>query len=374
MIRNLVIIAAGFLVLACQKKNTEETSRPAGSGVSYAQRFSMEEYEGYNVLTVNKLWQGSDESASYLLYEGEVPTAIDASQYTLIPYPVQSIVSNSTTHLAFLEILGVEQRLKGFAQTQYIYSESIRSQLDQGLLQEVGHEGQLDVERILGIDPDVILAFSSGSENRQLAKLEELGQPVVMTPDYLEPDILGRAEWIKFIGHLTGKEDEAEAYFSQIAAAYDSLTTMVNDVERPSVFSGTLYGGTWFMPAGNNYNALLMKDAGAEYLWTDAAGTGWINLDFEAVYAKAYQADFWIGVADYQSIEALVAADERYANFEAVKTGQVYGYTKRMSTSGGNDYFESGNANPHLLLADHIKILHPELLPDYELFYYKKLE
>lgn len=374
MIRNLVVIVAGFFVFACQKKPSQETTQAANAGVSYAQRFSVEEHEGYKVLHVNKLWQGSDESASYLLYEEEPPAAVDASQYTLIPYPVQSIVSNSTTHLAFLELLGVEDRLKGFAQTQYIYSESINSQLDQGRLQEVGHEGQLDVERIMGINPDVVLAFSSGSENRQLAKLEELGQAVVMTPDYLEPDILGRAEWIKFIGHLTGKEEEANRYFDQVATAYDSLQELVKNIQPKTVLSGSLYGGTWFMPDGHNYNSLLIAEAGGQYLWSDSPGTGWLNLDFEAVYAKAYQAHYWIGVADYKSLEALIAADERYANFKAVKSGEVYAYTKRLSEKGGNDYFESGNANPHLLLADHIKILHPELLPDYELYYYRKLE
>ena len=41
---------------------------------------------------------------------------------------------------------------------------------------------------------------------------------------------------------------------------------------------------------------------------------------------------------------------------------------------GGNDYWESGAVSPHLILADLVKIFHPQLLPDHELVYYQKLE
>lgn len=371
--RQLSLFLVITLFWGCETTtNSKAAEEP--TGVSYAERFSVEEHEGYKIIRINKPWNGSDEEIAYLLYDGVIPAGIDESAYIMVPYPVQRIVSNSTTHLAFLEILGVEDRLVGFADTQYIYSEQINQQVANEQTLEVGNEGQLDVERILSLQPDVILAFSSGSENRQLNKLEELGQTVVMTPDYMEPTILGRAEWIKFIGHLTGKDKEAEAYFDKVATAYDSLLALVQTEQRPTVFSGSLYGGSWFMPSGNNYNGLMIQEAGGEYLWSDTEASGWLNLDFEAVYAKAYEAQYWIGVADYKSLEAMKNADERYAGFKAYTDGNIYGYTRRTSERGGNDYFESGNAQPHLLLADHVKILHPELLPDYELYYYQQLQ
>lgn len=373
MIQNLKVLVLALLILSscAPTKNQTQEKNP---GVSYAERFSVEQFEAYKILHVNQLWQGSDEKADYLLYEDELPTDLDLSKYVVMEYPLQSLVSNSTTHLAFLEVLGVADRLKGFAQSQYIYSDFYRERLDSGQLKEIGSEGQVDAELVLSLEPDAFLAFSSGMENRQLNKLEELGQTIVMTPDYLESTLLGRAEWIKFFGSLTGKEQEATAYFDMVVASYDSLKRLVAEVEAPAVMSGSLYGGSWFMPAGNNYNSILIREAGGSYLWAESEGSGWLNLDFEAVYAKAFAADYWIGVSDYKSLDELVTADERYGKFKAVKEGRVYGYTKRLSPSGGNDYFESGNANPHILLADHIKILHPELLPDHELYYYERLE
>ena len=45
-----------------------------------------------------------------------------------------------------------------------------------------------------------------------------------------------------------------------------------------------------------------------------------------------------------------------------------------MNGLGGNDYYESGIVRPDLVLEDFIRILHPEVLPDNDLFYYKNLE
>jgi iron complex transport system substrate-binding protein len=68
-----------------------------------------------------------------------------------------------------------------------------------------------------------------------------------------------------------------------------------------------------------------------------------------------------------------LAADERYANFAALQQGRVYNNNACQNAHGGNDYWETGVANPHLVLADLIKIFHPELVPDHELMWYRPL-
>ena len=45
-----------------------------------------------------------------------------------------------------------------------------------------------------------------------------------------------------------------------------------------------------------------------------------------------------------------------------------------MLASGANDFWESAIARPDLILSDVIAILHPEILPDYQLFYAEKLK
>lgn len=345
------------------------------SGIQYAERFDVQYQNGVKLITIDKPWQGSEVPIQYLLYTDSIPVqyAGDASLIK-IKIPVKSIVSNLTTQLALMDELGVTDRLTGFAQTQFIYSLAILDRVEKGIVKEVGPDGKLDIESIINLNPDIVLAFSSGSENRQLEKLKELGMNVVMNAGYMETSVLGRFEWIKFLGHLTGTEDRAVEVFDQKALVYDSLVQLVKGRPQPTVITGTLYGGTWYMPAGQNYGANITSAAGGDYLWKDDQSTGWLSMDFESVFEQGYNADYWIGVASYTTLDQLKQADERYSEFEAFKNGNVYSYMARVNEVGANDYFESGNVNPEKLLADHIKILHPELLPDYELYYYMKLE
>ncbi|NJM56291.1 MAG: hypothetical protein HC857_00870 [Synechococcales cyanobacterium RU_4_20] len=97
-------------------------------------------------------------------------------------------------------------------------------------------------------------------------------------------------------------------------------------------------------------------------------------LDFEAVFERAVGAEFWLNVSqDWQTTGDAIAADPRYGNFAALAQGRVFSPNARLNETGGNDYWESGVVQPHLVLADLIKIFHPDLLPDHGLVYYKPL-
>ena len=197
---------------------------------------------------------------------------------------------------------------------------------------------------------------------------------MVINADYMENSAIGKAEWLKFVSVFFDKEELANTYFDDLVIRYKFLQAKVTKVSTISVFSGTLYGGTWYMPGGKNYGALLFSESGGDYVWSDYTSVGWLNIPFESVYEKAHSTDVWIGASSFQSLDELEDADSRYADFKAFKNKKVYSYINRVNEVGANDYFESGTINPDLILADLIKILHPELLPDYELYYYKRLQ
>ncbi len=97
-------------------------------------------------------------------------------------------------------------------------------------------------------------------------------------------------------------------------------------------------------------------------------------FSFEAVYDAGLDAAMWMpGTYGTQTLADLAALDERYADFAAFKHDAVYNFDARENDRGGNDYFESGAANPQIILADLIKILHPDLLPDHALYYFRQL-
>jgi iron complex transport system substrate-binding protein len=67
-------------------------------------------------------------------------------------------------------------------------------------------------------------------------------------------------------------------------------------------------------------------------------------------------------------------ADSRYTAFKAFKNSKIYSYTARISENGGYDFYESAIVRPDLVLADLIKILYPEKLPEHKLYYYEQLK
>ena len=72
-------------------------------------------------------------------------------------------------------------------------------------------------------------------------------------------------------------------------------------------------------------------------------------------------------------LDSLLAMDTRYAEFKAFAQGSVYNYNARVTDAGGSDYFESGVANPDIILKDLIRIFYPDLLPEHALYYYQQL-
>ena len=143
---------------------------------------------------------------------------------------------------------------------------------------------------------------------------------------------------------------------------------------KPTVLSGIVYGDAWFLPAGQNYAAKLLRDAGYKYYWDGDPTNGFLELSFEAVYEKAHDADFWISVGSFSTLKEIENADHRYAKFKPFQQKQVFGSNARKGAKGGSEFLELGYLRPDIILKDLVKIAHPELLKDHVLYFHEKLE
>ena len=209
----------------------------------------------------------------------------------------------------------------------------------------------------------------------KLDKIKSFGIPVIINAEYLEDHPLGRAEWIKYMALFLGKEKEADSIFNVIKNEYLRNQKIVESITtKPTVISGILYGDTWFLPGGQNYGAKIFRDAGYQYLWSEDTNNGFLKLSFESVLSKGREADYWIGVGNFKSREEMKSSEERYTLFQPFQKGTIYTYDARVGATGGSEYLELGYSRPDIILKDLIKIAHPELLPDYELYFHKRLD
>ena len=345
--------------------------------LQYAQGFRVDYFDDYRVVTVLAPGGGEQEKVQYVLVQRGHKSPDGYEGVPRIEIPVRTLITTSTTHLPHLEKLGEVHSLIGIDNIKFVNSEVVNQRFAEGKLTEVGRDRTIDLEKVLVLQPDLVIADTYTQEN-VLVALQEAGVPVVINAAYAESSLLGRVEWIKFVGAFFNKEERATAQLDSIVVRYEAFRSLTQNLpmdKRPTVFGGSLWRGTWFMAGGKTYPAQLLRDAGANYLWADDDSRQSLALDFETVYEKAHDADCWITMKNgWFSRDDVVAEDERYRKFTAFETGNVFNANARLNAHGGNDYWETGLIEPDVVLADIIKILHPHLLPNHQLKYYRKLD
>lgn len=348
---------------------------PAKADFEYAQGVTVEYFNSYRVVNILP-FAGAEKPFQYVLVHCGTPTPDGYEDAQIIETPVQNIVALSTVYLPHLITLGVEDTLLAVDEFDYVNSPEIRTRINAGVIDEIGGGGAVNIELALDLEPDVVLTYASGSAEYDAHPiLLDAGIPVLVTSEYLDTSALAQAEWIKLTAMLYNREAEANAFFDGLVERYTGLVELAAGVdEKPTVMVNTPFSGTWYMAGGDSYLGHLLADAGADYLWADDTSAQTIPLSVEEVLDKASNADFWVNVLFWDSLETGIAEDERFTEFAPFQNNTVWAVNKAVNEFGGNDYYETGVANPDLILADLIAIFHPDLLPDHEFRFYQPLE
>lgn len=376
--KRLFILLIAAALFSCTPRKDTETSLSQNSTIytiRYAKGFTVTYNGNIKHVEVNAPFQGATSGYRYLLVPKEEQVPPHEPNVRVVRTPVESIVCTSTTHIPLLDYLDVTDKLVGFPTTDYISSEKARAHIDAGKVEDLGIDKGINLERLAVLKPDLVMGYTMTGDYGQFKKMEELGASVVLNSEYLERHPLGRAEWIKFVALFFNKEEMADSVFNEIEKNYLGIKQIASHVDyKPTILSGVVYGDAWFLPGGQNYAARLLEDAGCHYLWSDDSTSGFLELSFESVYAKANNADRWIGVGSFESLDEIKAADHRYTKFKPFLQKEVYTFNARVGAKGGSEFLELGYLRPDIILKDLVKIAHPELLPEYTLFFHRKLE
>jgi iron complex transport system substrate-binding protein len=364
------------LLFACQNKTQKTTTiSKTNNQIEFAKGLSIQNFEDFTLVSVRNLWPESTVSFQYLTHKKGVQIPDSLQHLSAIEVPVQTSVVTSTTHIPGLTLLEEAASLVGFPNLDYISSTVIRQRIEAGLIREVGSNLSLNTEVLLDLSPDVMIAFGVDGQRESHLLLQKSGIPVVYNGDWMEQNPLGRAEWIKLFGVLFDKQKEANILFEQIKTDYleaKKLSQKVSD--KPTVMAGSIYEETWYLPQGESWAAQFLKEANAAYLWESSQGNGSLSLSFETVLETAQNADFWIGPGQFTSYKAMLDSNPNYAYFKAFQDRKVYSFSSKKGKTGGVIYYEEASSRPDLVLKDLIKILHPNLLPDYELYFFEPLD
>ena len=324
---------------------------------------------GYLMEVLNP-WDSTQKLGRYaLLKEGCQVDQCPVAGLETVSLPVKSVVSFSSTQWSMFLLMDEIDRVKGILEGRYVHDDRMKTLLEHGTVKDVGTESAKNIELMIQMHPDILLYSPYFDGNQDPLKVT--GAVLFPFADYLETTPLGRAEWIRVIGLLTGRETYADSCFEAIVHRYDRLKTLCADVEqKPTVFSDLAFNGQWYVAGGQSYIARLFADAGADYIWKDNPSTASFPLDSETILAQARHADFW-RVANSSSLPmtypSLQKENAVYGLFDAYRNRHII-----VCDIQETGYFETSQLEPDVLLADFIYFFHPERLAAVEMDYAPK--
>jgi iron complex transport system substrate-binding protein len=353
-----------------QSEPTVETT-----SLFFAKGFRIEKRGGVSIVTVTNAWKPDAEPAKYVLVPKDAAVPDEFANAAVIRIPVAKYAAMSTTHLSCFDELGRLGGLVGFTDVKRVTNQKVRDGFAEGRIKPIGAGGSNSMEAVAGLGCEALFASDFEEDAPKRAEtLRRLGVEVVLAADFAENHPLGRAEWIRFFAAFFDEDAKAEKLFRNQVAEYERLTKLASKVKsKPTVLLNAPFGGTWHVPGGKSHAAKLLADAGADYLWKDVDSSGSQPLQFEAVFVKAVDAEFWLNPGQFGSLADLKKEDERFEKFAAFRGGRVFNNDGKKSRDGGSDYWETGVNHPERVLADLIAALHPELLPNHSMNWYRKL-
>lgn len=374
----LAAILAVMILQNCSRHSKDSTNHNTPLEkikIQYAEGFSINRYEGYTRINVFNAFQDQPDTLRYnLVSRGiEVPESLPQGQ--LIRTPVRRMIATSTTHIALTDMLNANDIITGMVGARYAYNPEIREGVAAGKVTAFD-EGEFNNEVALNLQPDLIMiSAGQASQYDSYRLLVESGIAVFVNAEWLERTPLGKAEWLKVMGELLEKREEAQEAFQKVAHRYEELKKKASQIgNQPLVINNMPYKGAWFVSGGNSFTAQYLKDAGADYPWYKNESTGGLRLDFETVYEAGLRADVWLNPGTAITKADVLAKDPRFSDFKSFQNGRIFNNTKRMNSAGGNDFWETGVVRPDLILSDLITILHTEPVVSDSLYFYQKVE
>lgn len=267
------------------------------------------------------------------------------------------IAVTSATQVGFLAALGHEKDIVAASTPSRMYN------LKHEVV-DIGADFELNVEALLRIHPDVLLLTDYDFEIKGVRQVESAGIRTYYLREWRETDAIARAGWIDSIATIVNEHERADSILTSMRQNYAQLLVLLAGAERPLVLSGQNYRGTWNIPTPIGYMGELIHDAGGD-IGNDERKVQSLPLTPEKVIRMYSEAEVWIGV-NARTYKELYDLDRKHAWIRAYKEKRVYNWQRHCTSTGANDYWETGVVHPDYILSDLIWAFYPDKLPDYQ--------
>lgn len=283
----------------------------------------------------------AEEESEAEISDTEYPltlTGTDGEEVTIESEP-EKIVSMGPNMTEILYAIGAGDKLAG--RTDYCdYPSEV---LD---VPSVGTISDADIEAILALEPDLVLASTHFSDD-SIAQLEKAGVPVLYLYD--ENDVNGVYDMIETIGQAVNCNAQAAQTVELMQGKLDYVADKLEGTEAQSVYYVVGYGEYGdYTAGGDTFINGILELAGGDNIASDVEGWSYssetlLEKDPSNIIIPEY------ALGDF-------GTSEPYSELTAVKDGNVYAVDNNMLDRQG-----PRNADAVVTIA---QILHPEAFPD----------
>ena len=277
--------------------------------------------------------RGEKDSPANINKNKNTDSSAIIGKITVLQAPLDNLYVAATSSMALFDAAGAISQVKlTGTDAKGWYIDAPRQALENGSMVYAGKYSAPDYELLtvsgcdLAVESMMILHTPEVKE-----KLEELGIPVFIDTSSSETHPLGRTEWVRLYGILTGHEKEADEFFEkqiEIFAESDSYT----DTGKTTAFFSITSNGNVIVRAADDYIPKMISLAGGHYIFMDLTkGTGnsaSVRLSMEDFYNTAKDADYLIYNATIEkpvgSIRELCSKFALLSEFKAVQEGHVW--------------------------------------------------
>ena len=316
------VLGISLIFSSCRPAPEIEVEGYEEMALEYAEHFSVYRYDDYDLIDI--------DGVRY--YLADDPAAVTQTDGTVIgrPHCIYVAASSAMDLFRGAEALDCVQMTSTEADKWSI--PEIKTLVENDDIAYVGKYNAPDFEYLLSEGCDLAVESTMIYHSPDTEKmLGELGIPVMTEHSSYESHPLGRLEWVRLYGVLTGHEAEADAFFEEKKELFESVAGC-DATDRTAAFFYLSNGKVNIRKPGD-YVSKMIETAGGRYIFTpdmlgvDENSLSTMNISMESFYTTAKDADVLIynsTITGQTDMNGLLSAAPVLSDMKAVKTGDVW--------------------------------------------------
>ena len=243
---------------------------------------------------------------------GERSLTDEAGRRVKVPLSAKRIISLAPSTTEILFAIGLRQEIAGV--TNFCdYPEDVSTR------PRIGGFVNPDVEKIVSLKPDLIIAIPDGNRWETIQRLSDLGFPVY-TVDPKGFD--GVIRTIRNMGEIIGKEEESRALIRRMVERKEKIVTLTRPLPRPAVFFQVGDAPVITVGKGTLANDLIRLAGGRSI--SENEPLSYPPYGTETILSKAPEIIIFSSMDNRKNHSDLIRKWQTWKSIPAVKSNSIY--------------------------------------------------